>query len=254
MRGAWMADRRDPKMPVLSRPLTEDECEQVADVLGRFHGERAMNLEMLDGFFAALICCPDLVPPSEYLPEIWGGAMVDSEAFHSEAELQTFLELIMQHWNAVVRTLNSDDVYVPLVFEDDYKVVCGNDWANGFARGMELRRDQWSVLFEDEAHAGALVPILALAYEHHPDPKMRPYKEPMSPERREQLIVGMAAAVPAIYRYFAPRRCLAAKPTRKMHAPHRSRRKVGRKVGRNEPCPCGSGKTFKKCCAAATMH
>ncbi|MCJ7501118.1 SEC-C domain-containing protein, partial [bacterium] len=22
----------------------------------------------------------------------------------------------------------------------------------------------------------------------------------------------------------------------------------GRKVGRNEPCPCGSGKKFKKCC------
>ncbi|WP_256326241.1 YecA family protein [Sphingomonas sp. NFR15] len=22
------------------------------------------------------------------------------------------------------------------------------------------------------------------------------------------------------------------------------------KVGRNDPCPCGSGKKFKKCCAA----
>jgi preprotein translocase subunit SecA len=25
----------------------------------------------------------------------------------------------------------------------------------------------------------------------------------------------------------------------------------GRKVGRNEPCTCGSGKKFKKCCGAA---
>ena len=24
---------------------------------------------------------------------------------------------------------------------------------------------------------------------------------------------------------------------------------AGRKVGRNEPCPCGSGKKYKKCCA-----
>ncbi|MEK9984096.1 MAG: SEC-C metal-binding domain-containing protein [Opitutae bacterium] len=23
------------------------------------------------------------------------------------------------------------------------------------------------------------------------------------------------------------------------------------KVGRNEPCPCGSGKKFKKCCGRA---
>lgn len=27
--------------------------------------------------------------------------------------------------------------------------------------------------------------------------------------------------------------------------------KVGAKVGRNEPCPCGSGKKYKKCCGAA---
>ncbi|NLW46271.1 MAG: hypothetical protein GXY86_02875 [Firmicutes bacterium] len=25
-------------------------------------------------------------------------------------------------------------------------------------------------------------------------------------------------------------------------------RVVGKKVGRNDPCPCGSGKKFKKCC------
>ena len=24
--------------------------------------------------------------------------------------------------------------------------------------------------------------------------------------------------------------------------------KVGKKVGRNDPCPCGSGKKYKKCC------
>jgi preprotein translocase subunit SecA len=28
----------------------------------------------------------------------------------------------------------------------------------------------------------------------------------------------------------------------------------GRKVGRNEPCPCGSGKKYKKCCGAASVR
>jgi len=28
-------------------------------------------------------------------------------------------------------------------------------------------------------------------------------------------------------------------------------RNVGPKIGRNDPCPCGSGKKYKKCCAAA---
>jgi preprotein translocase subunit SecA len=24
--------------------------------------------------------------------------------------------------------------------------------------------------------------------------------------------------------------------------------KVGKKIGRNDPCPCGSGKKYKNCC------
>ncbi len=27
-------------------------------------------------------------------------------------------------------------------------------------------------------------------------------------------------------------------------------RRTGKKVGRNDPCPCGSGKKYKKCCGA----
>jgi uncharacterized protein len=237
-------------MAELDHPLTDSECEHVANVLERFHGERAMNLEMLDGFFAALICGPDLVAPSEYLPEVWGGSMPDSEAFHDEKELQGFMELMMRHWNTVARTLNSEDVYVPLLFEDDTGVAHANDWANGFARGIDLRRDNWSVLFDDKNRAGSLVPILALAHEHHPDPEMRPYKEPMTLERREQLIVGMAAAVPAIYRYFAAHRRTGARAQREVG----THRRTEQKVGRNDPCPCGSGKKFKKCCGAVTVH
>jgi uncharacterized protein YecA (UPF0149 family) len=26
------------------------------------------------------------------------------------------------------------------------------------------------------------------------------------------------------------------------------------KIGRNDPCPCGSGKKFKQCCGRTTLH
>jgi uncharacterized protein YecA (UPF0149 family) len=35
------------------------------------------------------------------------------------------------------------------------------------------------------------------------------------------------------------------------HAPQGPLRRASPKVGRNEPCPCGSGKKHKKCCLAA---
>ena len=50
------------------------------------------------------------------------------------------------------------------------------------------------------------MPIFALAYEHDPDPEMRSYDKPVSPELREKLIIGAAAAVMRIYRYFQERR------------------------------------------------
>jgi hypothetical protein len=61
---------------------------------------------------------------------------------------------------------------------------------------------------------------------------MRPYKEPLSIERREKLIVGVAAGVPAIYRYFAGDRKLE---TQKLSSVRTFRRDAP-KVGRNEPC------------------
>jgi preprotein translocase subunit SecA len=38
----------------------------------------------------------------------------------------------------------------------------------------------------------------------------------------------------------------AQQATRTVVAP----RSVGDKVGRNDPCPCGSGKKYKKCCGS----
>ena len=36
---------------------------------------------------------------------------------------------------------------------------------------------------DDEKHGGSLVPILALAHEHDPDPAMRSYEQPISAEK-----------------------------------------------------------------------
>jgi uncharacterized protein YecA (UPF0149 family) len=33
-------------------------------------------------------------------------------------------------------------------------------------------------------------------------------------------------------------------------APPATVQRKGDKVGRNDPCPCGSGKKYKKCCGA----
>ena len=115
---------------------------------------------------------------------------------------------------------------------------------------MELRRTDWAVLLDDEKQGGCLVPIFVLAHENDPDPEMRPFKEAIGAEQREKLIVGAAAGVTGIYRYFEARRLVERQPLDNVT----TFRHTAPKIERNDPCPCGSGKKFKQCCGRATLH
>jgi uncharacterized protein len=225
------------------QPLTDAEFDSLSEMLERLSDQGAMNLEMLDGFFAALICGPENVLPSEYLPQIWGGGMLNQPA------VEDFIGLVIRHWNATSHTLQSGEVYTPLLLENDHGSTPANDWAKGFVRGMELRRDKWAVLIDDKDYGGSLVPIFALAHEHHSDPAMRPYEKPIDHELREKLIIGAAAGVMRIYDYFESQRLLEVDSEGVA-----TFRREPRKVGRNERCPCGSGKKFKQCCGKLTLH
>jgi uncharacterized protein len=69
------------------------------------------------------------------------------------------------------------------------------------------------------------------------------------PEKREEVIVYMAAGLLGAYRYFLSRR-----GTHAGSASSREPKGNAAKVGRNDPCPCGSGKKYKKCCGGATVN
>lgn len=231
-------------------PLTDDELERLSGILNRFENKIPMNLEHLDGFLAALICGPVNVMPSEYLPKILGDDMVLDDTINAQAVLQDFLSLLMRHWNVIVDTLQSDEIYLPLFLEDENGITHANDWATGFLRGMEMHKEQWAALLDDEENGGWIVPIFALANEHNHDPALRPYKKPITAEQREKLIVGAAAGVTGIFRYFEAQQLAH----NHLFENTTTVRRTSPKIGRNDPCPCGSHKKFKHCCGRTTLH
>ena len=89
--------------------------------------------------------------------------------------------------------------------------------------------------------------MMMLCHEHDQDPEMRP--KPISTEKREEVIVHMAAGLLGAYQYFRAHRQAYAgttfTPEPRRNAP---------KVGRNDPCTYGSGKKYKKCCGGATVN
>ena len=224
-------------------PLTDAELDRLGDFLKSCKGGMAMNVEALDGFFAALIAGPETVMPSEYYREVFGGEMSDACEFRSLDEANEILALLMRQWNDIAAMLNKGEVYVPLLLEDENGVTHGNDWARAFVRGMHMCDGGWAELLNDEEHGGCVIPMMALYHEHDEDPEMRP--EPISPEKREEIIVHMAAGLMSAYRYFKAQR--EVHPDLSTPEPRRSTPKAGR----NDPCPCGSGKKYKRCCGEA---
>nr|WP_230409352.1 UPF0149 family protein [Zooshikella harenae] len=228
--------------------LSDDELNQISQLLGRFQHDKAMNLDMLDGFFVALHCNPHIVAPSEYLPEIWGGGdMPDDEAFDDEQQSNTFFSVVMSHWNNVGKRLSEDDIFFPVLFEED---TAGCDWARGFLRGMYFCYSEWSDFINNDKIGGAAVAIFMFANEHNPDPELRPFKEPITQEKREELLAMLSASVMKIYKHFAEERRFNARLAKEVGTIRRD----SPKVGRNDPCPCGSGKKYKKCCALLIEH
>lgn len=228
------------------KPLSDAELDYLEDFLKSCKGGRALNVEELDGLVAALIAGPEIVMPSEYHPEVFGGEVSEVCEFSSVEAANKIFELLTRHWNTIAGTLFNHEVYVPLVLENENGVAHGNDWARGFMRGMHMRHDGWAALVNDEENGGCLIPMLMLYHEHDEDSRMRP--KPIAPEKREDIIVHMGIGLVGAYRYFRRREASG----RSRVAPEPGR--MTTKIGRNDPCLCGSGKKYKKCCGGLTVN
>lgn len=232
--------------PTTATPLTDAEIERLQTFLASLPAG-AMNIEQMDGFFAGLLCAPQQVTAEVWMPLVWGEAALQSASFEDQSQAQDLISLMMRHWNAMGASLDKamargDDVHLPLLFEDDDGVVPANDWARGFARAMQLSPDGWGELLDNEEEGGCLVPIMMLEHEHDEDPETR--SPEIEPDKRQELINYLVVGLNRAYRYFAPHRRAAALASRQGSTFRRS----APKPGRNDPCPCGSGRKFKLCC------
>ena len=117
-------------------------------------------------------------------------------------------------------------------------------WAYGYMTGIDLQRQNWKVLFEEPDSAEVLRPLYLLgADDVTPEEDLT-----RTPSQREELSEQISASVAWIYRFWQPYRRAVAERTIAT-----SFEREHPKVGRNEACPCGSGKKFKKCYGASTV-
>jgi uncharacterized protein len=210
--------------------------------------DAAVPYSELRGFLFAVLNGPELIPLSDWMEEIFGG--VEPE-YESPEQLQSVLDELMALNNEIVAPLPTAPATMPpgLVvrepplanFDEGAPLA---SWARGFVRGYSWIEETWEGVPDDfgsviaalgffssrrfaaavfETPTGKLADLAAITLEVFPDAAV----EYQRIGRFVSAALDEAASTPA----------------------------TSAKVPRNEPCPCGSGRKFKKCCGAApTAH
>lgn len=226
-------------MPGLSRRLRQLEQELLA------LSEETMLVEELDGFIAGLLVCPDLIKPGEWLPVVWGRDGTDPQpTFDNLDHVNQVLGLIMEHYNGVAHTLmERPDRYSPLFAVDERNGdILWELWIEGFEKVVELRPVAWQRLLDTDADTAVamrgLMTLVDVARGEHRGPsKDRDVLTAAAPDKIAQWIVTLNA--------WRLANCTPPQGAPLMPQPSFASTK---KAGRNDLCPCGSGKKYKRCC------
>jgi uncharacterized protein len=200
-------------------PLTEAEVMELNQHLTQ---SGSASLDYARGVFTAVACGPSPLEPTTWLPWVLGSAVP------SKASLRQVLDLLVRDAQSITQCLELGQPWLP----DPGEAVV--QFSKGFTRGTQSN-PAWQQANE------VFMKILPIAVRaEYIDIAAIQRFVPESAQSSQDWIAAEHEQLPArlleIHQHFAKARA-ERKPAR------------SEKVGRNEPCPCGSGKKHKKCCA-----
>jgi uncharacterized protein len=91
-----------------------------------------MTLSELDGYVTGVLACPDMVPPSEWLPEVWGET---GEAhFTDQKAAEETISAVMANYNSVAETMTRS-LWIQPIYEVDPNSdeTLWEPWVNGLS-------------------------------------------------------------------------------------------------------------------------
>ena len=229
--------------PVSTDPLSDEEIDWLEaflldrvdeDTDTRDLDEGVFCISELDGLLTAVISGPVMLPPSQWLPQVWGDFEPE---FENAEDFQQVMSLMMRHMNNIAAMLmeqpqNFEPLFLERVVDGETHAIV-DEWCEGYMRGVVLAAGQWDL--QQIEMKILIAPIKAFqgeqAFTTH---------DQSSPQEIHNLQQAITPNVREIHAYWLTRRADQAPSTPIKHTEP--------KVGRNDPCPCGSGNKYKKCC------
>ena len=214
--------------------LTFDEAarSRLMELLdAKSEAHNTMRCDEVQGFMMALLSGPDALNPTNWLPEILG------EESLFDAKERTEIERLVMAMAADMRMKLNEKILPDLWFYED---EAGNPdfytWCNAYLYSLDIVPTDWFEAVDQEEFEDLFYPIMALGgiYDDEENGEVILH---LNEKELTQLESDLPHVLLDIYWYW---QAIINKP--------QTVRREGEKVGRNDPCTCGSGKKYKACC------
>ena len=270
----------EARIDTAEHALSNEDLQELDELLDslRARSEEVPQWEFCDGFLTAVVCTRRAITVGEWLPMLLGDGedlqvadgqpLPKLEVFETAEQQARFLELCQRRIDEIrtqldteVKSLADDAAFQPEVLdtrgailmlsEEEQKEVEDEEvpsfaqvWALGFMFVVENWAEEWASPRDKEAAQwldAAMEFIVNLTEDDTGEPELNLYDEAGPASTSQERVDAFGEAVWAVYdlrqlwRSMGPRQEAIVK---------------GEQPGRNDPCSCGSGKKFKKCCGA----
>lgn len=227
--------------------MTEQELDRLETLLADdiFKGE-AMMLDALQGFLCAVVSAPETIPV-----ELWVAEALGEPEYATMEQTQELVKLLMKFHDSIAAALLNEEDFDLILYgtEDDPDELDFASWSDGYVYGSQIGDTDWfEAAGEFTEDLSEKMEVFFLLNGMIKEDALR-HNEPWMPAKDEKKMLAQAQndmpeTIGAIYRFWNTHRA-SQTPVRR-DAP---------KVGRNDICPCGSGKKFKQCCGnEPTLH
>ena len=255
-----------PAPPVTGAPLplTDPEVAELDDLLASVPEPfEALDVVMLDGYLCGVLAQPEGIDPARWLPPALDWNFGDPEPADPAADAppalgpdapgwhtakhERLLTLITRHHAVLERQLREDGWFDPLVMQPEDEQ--GRPVQGRAAIGPALA--PWAVGFEhalnhfgglEALDAADLPDLLACVRRHMPAQEDDEVAFTQALDQ-EHPLRGLDEAIEDLVGNVVAIADLARGERLKVETV----RRAGPKVGRNDPCPCGSGRKYKQC-------
>lgn len=220
-------------------PLTEADFDRLEELLeAEVFGGEAMRLDEAQATLCAVVSNPEPIPPSIWLPEILGEAI----GAGNDPVVAEVVEMLMRLNNDLAAALLADETISPMLYpvEENSDAYDFAAWADAYVFGAGIGGDWYEMAGKHAEDLTELLEPMFLLNGMLKEDAEKNGERWFSPAEEARLLDDIQDNLPVIvqslYNFWRAKR---GGMTVQRDEP---------KSGRNDPCPCGSGKKFKQCC------